>query len=312
MVYPSKWQQCGGGEGIDQFREDELNSARYSRFNDHTDSYEIFSGVNVVGGVNYFLWDKDKTNSEVRCCFNKIETTRNFLSDGLPIQIRDPELLEIVKNKIQTKTSFARLVGSRVFYGDAVANAVDVESAAALTLDSFPEEDTVKVFYVRMGQKIKSIKIARSLTKRDVDDYKVFVSKAVHGKFDEFMPRADRILYGSPGEIASDTFLKVGSFTSEQEAVNAVRYLKTNFCNFLLAVVSPTQVTNFKSYMLIPDVNFFTGEIYDKPGVFLDFGSPGTLDEQLSNVYGLTDEERHTMVKDLKLWKNKVDVHADR
>jgi len=60
------------------------------------------------------------------------------------------------------------------------------------------------------------------------------------------------------------------------------------------------------------DVVFATSEILDRPGTFLDFSKPETLDDQLAEIYELTEEERELMRKNLKPWKDKVDVEADK
>lgn len=60
-----------------------------------------------------------------------------------------------------------------------------------------------------------------------------------------------------------------------------------------------------------PLIDFATGEIKDKPGTFLDFDSPETLDEQLAKIYELTEEEQELMAKSIKPWKDKLDVDAD-
>lgn len=52
--------------------------------------------------------------------------------------------------------------------------------------------------------------------------------------------------------------------------------------------------------------NFATGEIKDKPGVFLNFGEPETLDEQLAKIYGLTVKDRDLMNSIAGLWKSKL------
>lgn len=105
--------------------------------------------------------------------------------------------------------------------------------------------------------------------------------------------------------------IKVGSFETEQEAVNCLRYLKTDFAGFLLGIITPTQDATRKNYRLIPLVDFKTGEVLDT-GKFLDFNSPATLDEQLAKMYELSDEDMEVIRRDLKPWMDKVDVKADR
>jgi site-specific DNA-methyltransferase (adenine-specific) len=56
MVIPSRW--FSGGRGLDEFREEMLNDDRLRRVVDFPDSAECFPGVDLSGGICYFLWDR--------------------------------------------------------------------------------------------------------------------------------------------------------------------------------------------------------------------------------------------------------------
>lgn len=50
--------------------------------------------------------------------------------------------------------------------------------------------------------------------------------------------------------------------------------------------------------------DFTTGEIKDKPDVFLNFDEPETLDDQLAKIYGLTTEQKEAIKLIVEPWKN--------
>lgn len=55
MVVPARWM--AGGRGLDNFRANMLGSNKLSHIVDYQDSGEAFPGVQIKGGICYFLWD---------------------------------------------------------------------------------------------------------------------------------------------------------------------------------------------------------------------------------------------------------------
>ena len=54
MITPSRW--FAGGKGLDKFRDKMLNDKRLKEIHDYPDASEVFPGVAIEGGVNFFLW----------------------------------------------------------------------------------------------------------------------------------------------------------------------------------------------------------------------------------------------------------------
>ena len=57
MIIPARW--FTGGRGLDDFRKTMLNDKRLKVIVDYTDSRDCFPGVDIAGGIRYFLWDRD-------------------------------------------------------------------------------------------------------------------------------------------------------------------------------------------------------------------------------------------------------------
>ena len=57
MIIPARWY--AGGKGLDEFRNTMLTDGRIRVLVDYENSSDAFSGVDIAGGVCYFLWDRD-------------------------------------------------------------------------------------------------------------------------------------------------------------------------------------------------------------------------------------------------------------
>jgi site-specific DNA-methyltransferase (adenine-specific) len=57
MIIPARWYS--GGKGLDEFRDEMLNDKRISNLVDFRNSRDVFPGVDVAGGICYFLWQRD-------------------------------------------------------------------------------------------------------------------------------------------------------------------------------------------------------------------------------------------------------------
>lgn len=59
MIIPSRW--FAGGKGLDDFRDGILRDPHLRKIVDFFDAQECFPGVDISGGVCYFLWNRDFT-----------------------------------------------------------------------------------------------------------------------------------------------------------------------------------------------------------------------------------------------------------
>lgn len=119
MIIPSRW--FSGGMGLNDFRSEMLNDGRIRKLVDYPLSSECFPGVEIKGGVCYFLWDSNnggKCNVVTIRNNNKTISERFLLEEGNDIFIRFNEALPILTKVRRLKeTSFADIVSSQKPFG---------------------------------------------------------------------------------------------------------------------------------------------------------------------------------------------------
>ena len=108
MIIPARWY--AGGKGLDEFRNNMLNDQHLSELHDFPITDDCFPGVNIRGGVCYFLWDKhhdssiEKTKVVTHNGSDTVECYRQMKYQDVDIFIRDARSLSILE-KVQNNTS---------------------------------------------------------------------------------------------------------------------------------------------------------------------------------------------------------------
>ena len=117
----------------------------------------------------------------------------------------------------------------------------------------------------------------------NLDRYKVFVAQANgNGEFGETISPP---IVEKPGVGATETFISIGAFLSETEAIATEKYIKTKFARTLRSVLKVTQNGNKPVWRLIPLQDF-------TPASNIDWSqSIPDIDRQLYAKYGLDESE---------------------
>lgn len=117
MIMPARWYS--GGRGLDKFRSEMLNDERLCKMMDFSDSNDCFPGVDIAGGVCYFLWDK---SAHGECKVISVHNGKQSISERKLNEydtfIRFKEAISIIK-KIQLRESkfYSERVSSQKPFG---------------------------------------------------------------------------------------------------------------------------------------------------------------------------------------------------
>ncbi|MGL4993815.1 MAG: Eco57I restriction-modification methylase domain-containing protein [Bacteroidales bacterium] len=278
MIMPSKWYS--GGKGLDVFRESMLNDKRIRCLFDYNDSRDCFDGVDIAGGVCYFLWDiKYNDNCSVYNCTKTTKTSSVRALNQFESFIREHESIDIIdKVNDNTDITFSSIVYSRRPFG--------LSSDAKGRMDAF--DKCVEVFGSKGYFYIEQSLITSN--KSLIDKWKVVMSKTSSehaGQSDKDGKKrvVSRIEVLGPNTVCTESYLLLSIFDSKAEANNLKAYVKTSFFRFLLSTILLTQNISKDKFKFVPLQDFTTKSDIDWSK------SIEEIDQQLYAKYSLTEEE---------------------
>jgi len=268
MIIPARWYS--GGRGLDEFRDMMLNDCKISHLVDYSDSRDCFPGVDIAGGVCYFLWDS--AYNGLCHITNYYKNTIRFSDRRLneyPVFVRYSQSINIIQKVLSKKerTMDQSVYSSKPFgfrsfeSGHKIAKPHDVAMLGSKGFTFINRDD------VRMNNQL-------------IDEWKVVMSKASAehaGQTDNEGRKKviSRIEILKPNQICTETYLLLRTFKTEREAINMTNYAKTMFFRFLMSTILLTQNIAKDKFMFVP---------------IQDFSHPWT-DEMLYKKYGLTEDE---------------------
>lgn len=265
MIIPSRW--FGGGKGLDDFRKDTLNDSRFRVIVDYENANDCFPGVDIAGGVCYFLWDREHPGYCRVVNINngqRVETTRRL--NEFETFIRRAEALSIIK-KVQGKKerTMSTVVTSRKPFGLATTDRPLTYGDLKLRWQN--GEGPYPRANVTVGiEMIDKWKVISSYV-----GYDHAGNPGKDGKRKVFA----RIDILPPGTICNETYLVINYFDTEQEAKNMVGYMKTLFFRFLVSQLMFSHHITKNAYQFVP--------VQDCKQEWTD--------EKLNKKYGLSPEE---------------------
>ena len=256
MIIPARWYS--GGKGLDSFRTSMLNDNRIRKLVDFENSSEVFPGVDIAGGVCYFLWDRDnKGDCEVINWNNKESFVSTRKLNEYDLFIRQSRSIPIIKKVIDTEKNEIQLnkvVSSRKPFG--------------LPTNYSPLNRGIPCHFTqRIGLKFAS-KSDFSDNYGIIDKWKLLIPRApIAGQTDFSKPVKfyydGNVRIAKPGEICTESWLVACSFKTQEEVLSFKSYLFTKTVRFLLLQTVVSQDIPRDKFMFIPYLEKYDIEFSD-------------------------------------------------
>jgi len=285
MIIPARWYS--GGKGMDEFRDEMLRDNRIRQIVDFPEAIDCFPGVQIKGGVCYFLWERDNKGlckvSTSRKGEVVSEMIRPLLEKDCETFIRYNEAISILK-KVQKRNekSLKDKISARKPFG--------LETTYKGKTKLFDNAITLYqnggVGYIDKAEIKTNIGIIKF--------YKTLIPPLGSGSDSFPHPILGKPFVVEPNSACTETYLVAGVFKNRKEAENLAKYLTTRFLRFLVLLNKPTQHATSKVYEFVP---------------IQDFKEPWT-DEKLYKKYGINQEEItfiESLVRPMDLTTNESD-----
>jgi site-specific DNA-methyltransferase (adenine-specific) len=269
MVTPSRW--FAGGRGLDEYRSEMLSDTHLRELVDFPDATDVFPGLDISGGVSYFLWDRSHDGP----C--NVQTFIGGVSSG------------VVARRLNAYNVFVRYNTGVSILEKVWPKGVDVGKSLAVKVSptqpfglrtsyrGAPTPKGLKKPVVLRSSEGESW-IARADVPRNdawIDEWKVILGLAYgeRGAFPYWITSSPEIL--GPGTACTETYLVIDRFDSKAKAKVFANYLRTQFVRFLISLQKYTQHLYSERFSFVPDLPM----------------NQTWTDEKLYKKYGLTKDE---------------------
>lgn len=289
MITPSRWM-TKTSQGIpDAWVDEMLQKNNFKEIHDYEDSSIIFPGVEIKGGVNYFLWENDY-NKGCKYYYYPVNYNGYIDREGLldhlhtGIVVRDPRSYKIIEKIVliegeyyNSYNNFSNLVSPKHFFDDSKSLTSNWSGYSLKKTN----ECQYKYYVNKNMHKVEFAWISRKDIPKNFESVKlnkVFIP-AAGGTGNDSKVLGTPFL-GEENSIGSQTYLVIGydpekhNF-SKEECENIITYIKTKFFRYLVSVKKKTQNGPRGVYQFVPMQDF----------------SKAWTDEELYEKYNLSQDE---------------------
>lgn len=287
MITESRWMTKAGRGVSDDWVESQLHCNNFIQIHDFLDAEECFRGVQIKGGVSYFLY---KPGHKSTCKYilhqngKVLERTGPLDSTGAGIVIRDAMASQIIEkvSRIEGRyfenKSFMNLVGPSTWFCDCSKGILDTNWDGYVKKED--DEHNIKYYLNKSLEECGFGWIKRSDMPKGFETiplHKVYIPKAGGSGIDKTVLGTP--FYGEPNSVCSRTYICIGynpeNPLTKEQCDNVISYIKTRFFRFMVSIKKKTQDAFAQVYQFVPMQDF--NQKWD--------------DERLLEKYGLSQDE---------------------
>ena len=274
MIIPARWYS--GGIGLQNFREDMIHDKRITKLVDYANSRDCFTGVDIAGGVCYFLWERDAkrvcevTNKNA----NDSNTLKRSLDEFGDVFIRSNESIDIIHKVVEKGLD---TLDSQVFSLDPFGFPTSARGKEKPFKNCLQLVHSKGIGYIKREEVSKNIDC--------IDKWKVTIARVVPCNGEVGIDPSKgyksittpRIL--PPGTVNTFSYMLLGAFDTEEEAINFRSYMMCKFPRFLLRLTYSSMNIAKSNFRFVPKMDFTKQWSDNELYLFFDL-----LDEQVSLI----------------------------
>ena len=268
MITPSRW--LSGGMGLDEYRQMMLSNGHIKCMTDFSMSSQCFPGVDIAGGVSYFVWDRDYHGM---CNYTYIDGDKN-----------QTELRDLGENDVFVRDNFAIKIIRKVqaLHEKSIMTIMSSLGPFGISSAERGVSNASPSTYTLMSSAGKSYIDAQQITTgvNYIDKWKVIIGKATSAGAATADKNGQRKVLATldllgPDSVCTFSYFIGGAFNGKNEAENCRSYYATKFARFLLLQCLSSINLSKDKFRFVP---------------VQDFSKPWT-DNELYIKYNLSNDE---------------------
>jgi len=258
MIIPARW--FSGGKGLDDFRSEMLSDNRIRKIVDFENSAEVFPGVDIAGGICYFLWER---NSSGPC-----EVT-NFYNGERVVSVRQLNEFKTFIRHSRAVPIIRKVLAKKENYERRLSEVISPSKPFGLRTFYEPTPRGIPCWFI---QKI-GLKFANKSDVNDegklLDKWKLLIPPApIAGQTDFSKPIGfyyeGNTRIAKPGECCTESWLVACAFSTKAQVISFKSYLFTKTVRFLLLQTVISQHVTKQNFCFVPDLGKYDGEYTDE------------------------------------------------